>query len=230
MSSRNLLGVAEPDNGLKSRFVEPMNKPPHQRPYFDDVGPRNVTAVVGQSAVLNCRVKHPGDRTVSWMRKRDLHILTSGIHTYTGDARFSVLHPDHSDDWDLRVEYVQKRDAGVYECQVNTEPKINLAIMLNVDGQKRNKIKKKPEDLPDGIKAAVRSTIYDMKENGKHITVKTINEELKGKEIVHVSNGSIWFLVKMKAQKVVEKDTKARVKGLLFFMQEQNMDSLKMLA
>lgn len=69
------------------------------------------------------------------MRKRDLHILTSGIHTYTGDARFSVRHPEHSDDWDLHIEYVQKRDAGVYECQVNTEPKINLAIMLNVEGE-----------------------------------------------------------------------------------------------
>jgi hypothetical protein len=69
------------------------------------------------------------------MRKRDLHILTSSIHTYTGDARFSVRHPEHSDDWDLRIAYVQKRDAGVYECQVNTEPKINLAIMLNVEGK-----------------------------------------------------------------------------------------------
>lgn len=68
------------------------------------------------------------------MRKRDLHILTSSIHTYTGDGRFSVRHPEHSDDWDLRVEYVQKRDAGVYECQVNTEPKINMAVMLNVEG------------------------------------------------------------------------------------------------
>lgn len=69
------------------------------------------------------------------MRKRDLHILTSGVHTYTGDARFSVKHPEHSDDWDLLIEYVQKRDAGVYECQVNTEPKINLAVLLNVDGE-----------------------------------------------------------------------------------------------
>ncbi|XP_063909937.1 hemicentin-1-like isoform X2 [Zophobas morio] len=127
--SAGLAGVSE---SSKSRFVESV-KPIVQRPYFDDVGPRNVTAVVGQSALLNCRVKHPGDRTVSWMRKRDLHILTSSIHTYTGDARFSVRHPEHSDDWDLRITYVQKRDAGVYECQVNTEPKINLAIMLNVE-------------------------------------------------------------------------------------------------
>ncbi|XP_044257873.1 lachesin isoform X2 [Tribolium madens] len=124
-----LVGVSE---SSKSRFVESV-KPIVQRPYFDDVGPRNVTAVVGQSALLNCRVKHPGDRRVSWMRKRDLHILTSDIHTYTGDARFSVRHPEHSDDWDLRIAYVQKRDAGVYECQVNTEPKINLAITLNVE-------------------------------------------------------------------------------------------------
>lgn len=72
---------------------------------------------------------------VSWMRKRDLHILTSGIHTYTGDGRFSVRHPEHSDDWDLRIGYVQKRDAGVYECQVNTEPKISFPVMLNVDGK-----------------------------------------------------------------------------------------------
>ncbi|XP_069679930.1 transmembrane and immunoglobulin domain-containing protein 1-like isoform X1 [Periplaneta americana] len=67
------------------------------------------------------------------MRKRDLHILTSSIFTYTGDARFGVIHPEASDEWNLRVEYVQKRDAGIYECQVNTEPKINMAILLTVE-------------------------------------------------------------------------------------------------
>lgn len=72
---------------------------------------------------------------VSWMRKRDLHILTSAIFTYTGDARFAVIHPESSDDWDLRIEYVQPRDGGIYECQVNTEPKINLAINLSVEGK-----------------------------------------------------------------------------------------------
>ncbi|GJQ83494.1 hypothetical protein Trydic_g19286 [Trypoxylus dichotomus] len=128
--SAALVGISE---GTKPKPPEFPGKPNVERPYFDDVGPRNVTAVVGQSTILNCRVKHPGDRTVSWMRKRDLHILTSGIHTYTGDGRFSVRHPEHSDDWDLRIEYVQKRDGGVYECQVNTEPKINMAILLNVE-------------------------------------------------------------------------------------------------
>lgn len=39
---------------------KPLNKPD-----FDDIAPRNVTAIVGQTAELNCFVKHPGDRVVS---------------------------------------------------------------------------------------------------------------------------------------------------------------------
>jgi hypothetical protein len=69
------------------------------------------------------------------MRKRDLHILTSSIYTYTGDARFSVLHPEMSDQWKLKIVYVQQRDAGIYECQINTEPKLNLAFILRVEGK-----------------------------------------------------------------------------------------------
>ncbi|XP_055380642.1 zwei Ig domain protein zig-8-like, partial [Condylostylus longicornis] len=102
------------------------------KPYFDDISPRNVTTVVDDTAILKCRVKNKGNRTVSWMRKRDLHILTTNIYTYTGDQRFSVLHTPNTDDWDLKIEYAQQRDSGIYECQVNTEPKINLAVSLDV--------------------------------------------------------------------------------------------------
>ncbi|KAI5696430.1 hypothetical protein M8J75_012924 [Diaphorina citri] len=35
------------------------------RPYFEDVGSRNLTAVVGQVVILKCRVKQLGERTVS---------------------------------------------------------------------------------------------------------------------------------------------------------------------
>lgn len=61
-------------------------------------------------------------------------ILTSNIYTYTGDQRFSIIHPPDSDDYDLKIEYAQLRDSGIYECQVNTEPKINLAVYLDVTG------------------------------------------------------------------------------------------------
>ncbi|XP_017766801.1 PREDICTED: basement membrane-specific heparan sulfate proteoglycan core protein-like isoform X2 [Eufriesea mexicana] len=111
-----------------SKPTKPLNKPE-----FDDISPRNVTVIVGHTAELNCFIKHRGDRVISWIRKRDLHILTSSIFAYTGDGRFSVKHPEASDEWSLLINYVQQRDAGVYECQVNTEPKMNLAFVLTVE-------------------------------------------------------------------------------------------------
>lgn len=72
---------------------------------------------------------------VSWIRKRDLHILTVGVHTYSSDARFAALHTDGSDEWTLRVAPAQPRDSGSYECQVSTEPKISLSFRLTVVGK-----------------------------------------------------------------------------------------------
>lgn len=46
-----------------------------------------------------------------------------------------MKHPETSDEWTLKIDYVQQRDAGVYECQVNTEPKLNLAFVLRVEGK-----------------------------------------------------------------------------------------------
>ncbi|KAK0171668.1 hypothetical protein PV328_005091, partial [Microctonus aethiopoides] len=33
------------------------------KPYFGDITQKNVTAIVGQKAMLSCHVKHPGNRT-----------------------------------------------------------------------------------------------------------------------------------------------------------------------
>ncbi|CAH2232297.1 jg21679 [Pararge aegeria aegeria] len=110
---------------------------PLGQPYFDNSTKREATAAVGQPAYLHCRVRNLADRavsTVSWIRKRDLHILTVGVHTYSSDARFAALHADGSDEWTLRVAPAQPRDSGVYECQVSTEPKISLSFRLTVVG------------------------------------------------------------------------------------------------
>ncbi|XP_063383150.1 limbic system-associated membrane protein-like [Cydia fagiglandana] len=101
-------------------------------PHFDNATKRDYTAAVGQAAYLHCRVKSLGDRAVSWIRKRDLHILTVGVHTYSSDARFAALHTDGTDEWTLRVAPAQPRDSGGYECQVSTEPKISLSFRLTV--------------------------------------------------------------------------------------------------
>ncbi|XP_054746482.1 uncharacterized protein LOC129251134 [Anastrepha obliqua] len=105
---------------------------PYSQPYFDNSSRREVTATVGQAALLHCRVRNLGDRAVSWIRKRDLHILTVGILTYTNDQRFQSLHTEGSDEWTLRISSPQPRDSGTYECQVSTEPKISQGFRLNV--------------------------------------------------------------------------------------------------
>ncbi|XP_055604031.1 zwei Ig domain protein zig-8-like [Uranotaenia lowii] len=70
--------------------------------------------------------------SVAWIRKRDLHILTTGSSTYTSDQRFQVIRPENSINWTLQIKYPQVRDSGVYECQINTEPKMSLSYVLNV--------------------------------------------------------------------------------------------------
>uniref|UniRef100_A0A182PV21 Ig-like domain-containing protein n=1 Tax=Anopheles epiroticus TaxID=199890 RepID=A0A182PV21_9DIPT len=102
------------------------------QPYFDFDVPRNLTVTVGQTGFLHCRVERLGDKDVAWIRKRDLHILTTGASTYTSDQRFQVLHSDSSVNWTLQIKYPQERDSGVYECQINTEPKMSLSYVLNV--------------------------------------------------------------------------------------------------
>lgn len=55
---------------------------------------------------------------VSWVRRRDWHILSSGVLTYINDGRFRIFHSEKSDDWDLRISPVSRIDNGTYECQV----------------------------------------------------------------------------------------------------------------
>lgn len=46
-----------------------------------------------------------------------------------------VIRADRSDKWTLQIKFPQLRDAGIYECQVNTEPKMSMAFRLNVVGE-----------------------------------------------------------------------------------------------
>ncbi|OWR50816.1 hypothetical protein KGM_210611 [Danaus plexippus plexippus] len=69
---------------------------------------------------------------VSWIRHRDLHILTVGGYTYTSDQRFQASHSPQTDDWTLQVKWAQQRDAGVYECQVSTQPVRSFFVTLHV--------------------------------------------------------------------------------------------------
>lgn len=72
---------------------------------------------------------------VSWVRHRDIHLLTVGRYTYTSDQRFEALHSPHSEDWALRIRPAQKKDSGAYECQVSTTPPVGHHVYLSVVGE-----------------------------------------------------------------------------------------------
>ncbi|XP_076031182.1 uncharacterized protein LOC143019431 [Oratosquilla oratoria] len=116
----------EEEEGEKGKEVET------KKPEFDPTLPGNVTAQRGSHAFLPCRVLHRGDKSVSWVRKGDSHILSVNQYIFITDDRFVSLHQEASDTWSLQIKYVQARDSGMYECQVSTEPKISKAVYLNV--------------------------------------------------------------------------------------------------
>ncbi|GBM32995.1 hypothetical protein AVEN_263489-1 [Araneus ventricosus] len=69
---------------------------------------------------------------VSWVRKKDLHILTLGEQVYTNHKRFRLVHLQNSPVWTLEIKDSRKEDSGIFECQVYTEPKMSYDFQLNV--------------------------------------------------------------------------------------------------
>ena len=75
---------------------------------------------------------------VSWIRVRDLGILSIGKIRYTTDDRFAPLHEEGNDVWALKIMDVRRADAGKYECQVSyhddVEKKMKKPVALVVLG------------------------------------------------------------------------------------------------
>ncbi|CAL4118036.1 unnamed protein product, partial [Meganyctiphanes norvegica] len=86
-------------------------------------------------STLPCRVANIRNHDVTWIRKRDLHILTVGVYTYTTDERFKVIHNEGDSNWNLQIFPVKFRDEGLYECQVAISPKLSLPRKLTVEVQ-----------------------------------------------------------------------------------------------
>ncbi|XP_050704421.1 basement membrane-specific heparan sulfate proteoglycan core protein-like [Eriocheir sinensis] len=94
---------------------------------------KNITVQLDRMAVLGCRIKFLlSNSTVSWIRRRDLGVLTVGRFTFTKDDRFKAIHQPGSEDWLLKIHYAQHRDAGAYMCQTSTSPSLSTAVWLTV--------------------------------------------------------------------------------------------------
>ena len=63
---------------------------------------------------------------MSWIRRRDWHILSAGDAVFTQDQRFK-LHREGSDGskWTLMIKNLNEEDEGTYVCQVG-----NLGILF----------------------------------------------------------------------------------------------------
>ena len=117
---------------------------------------------------------------VSWIRRRDAHILTVDRYTFIADERFQAFLVEATDTWTLQIKYVQARDAGQYECQVSTEPKMSHFITLNVVGKSSlcTFFSPYPTAFPYGNGMVLH--FYQQQESSKTKTLhKVINKRLK---------------------------------------------------
>ncbi|CAD6227365.1 GSCOCG00006134001-RA-CDS [Cotesia congregata] len=147
-----ITGVSTRSHSLVKRYAGI-----YQGPYFDEHSLRNYTAQLGTNAFLPCKVRQLGNKSfkksvvmtekkkekkiavtrnrtwiVSWIRRRDAHILSVDRTMFIADERFQTIYADGSDTWTLQIKYVQPRDEGEYECQISTEQKMSHVIYLSV--------------------------------------------------------------------------------------------------
>jgi neurotrimin len=69
---------------------------------------------------------------VAWIRASDAHILTVEHEVFISDPRFTAIHQTNSSTWTLQIKSVQPNDAGKYECQISTLPKMSHFLHLSV--------------------------------------------------------------------------------------------------
>lgn len=111
-------------------------------PYIDLTGSPDVNVSLGRSATLKCKtvnlIKKSAqlrpiyDLLVSWLRHKDVKLLSVGTYLYTTDPRMMVRQDLSAGEWQLIIKDVRYSDAGQYECQINTSPVLSHTLKLAV--------------------------------------------------------------------------------------------------
>jgi len=87
--------------------------------------PAAVAVAAGQDLMLTCAVSRvlTGRLRVSFMRLKDLALLSVGDRRHAPDPRVAVLRSAGPPEaWTVRVRDARPSDSGRYECQVNNGP------------------------------------------------------------------------------------------------------------
>jgi len=167
------------------------------QPYFSRVT-GNVSVRLGETAYLPCRAKDLADSyMVTWMRVADVTVLSVGALTFSSDPRFSVIHVPRprirADDWTLVISATEARDAGTYECSVNTLPKISHTVALAV---KEMAMADSPHQEPRVLSKQMRSIDEKEKKEGFELVEADIGtgpgpvSSISGPKVQYVSAGS----------------------------------------
>lgn len=72
-SNENFNSEFDGDDYVGAQSSKPLNR----GPYFDLAASRNVTALVGKTAYLNCRIRNLGNKTVSVRLSGRIYLLLS---------------------------------------------------------------------------------------------------------------------------------------------------------
>jgi len=95
-----------------------------------------VTAEEGDDALLTCVVRNQRNYTIMWKQqqshKAGARILTANRERVTSDTRFSVLHENGGQVYVLLLRATVASDAGMYLCEVNSNPPIRSFHQLRI--------------------------------------------------------------------------------------------------
>ncbi len=127
------------DGGVTAATAAPEDGNGSNGPFINRGLSGDVVGVLGKEVRLNCHVTNLGNKTVrkqfyahhlapefhkknisnislqiSWMRLRDLRLLTVGRYKYTPDRRFSPLHIPLTHFWQLRIAEVKTKQVAIH--------------------------------------------------------------------------------------------------------------------
>ncbi|XP_022213631.2 pneumococcal serine-rich repeat protein [Drosophila obscura] len=130
----------------------------------------NITAQMGNHAYMPCQIHRLSDKPVSWVRMRDNHIISVDETTFIADERFqSIFQEDHDYTWSLQIKYVVPDDAGGYECQMATEPKLSAKVNLEIVTPKTELIGDQSRFVKAGSKVALHCIVRGTLDPPKYI-------------------------------------------------------------
>jgi hypothetical protein len=121
-----------PKSRKGSSYLRPRPTGTSLPPYIDIPGSPNVSVSVGRTATLKCKTVNLIKKSVSWLRHKDVNLLSVGTYLYTKDPRMMVSEDLSRGEWELRITEIRHSDAGNYECQINTNPLLSHTITLSV--------------------------------------------------------------------------------------------------